>query len=199
MASPPTRPLSAKRASIQRAYDPLRSTIARRVEVSETDMEACYAQGWQALQRPESQLQVIRGVSREWRAGAVSSPSSARRLRFVTAGPAFGCKNQIVGTLRLGKVERPLEPVASPLTRLRGCALALVQRAGRGTLVLPGRAFFGGIRVRMPVVGAFRDRGARDGCCANSQRGERKQRGHHFASSTHGFLSEMLISTSYRI
>jgi hypothetical protein len=84
--------------------------------------------------------------------------------------------------------------MASLLTRREACALALVQRAGRGVLVLPGRAFFGGIGVRMTVVGAFRDRGARDGCCTNSQRCECKQRGHDFASSTHGFLPEALIA-----
>ena len=86
--------------------------------------------------------------------------------------------------------------MASPLTRREACALALVQRAGRGILVLPGRAIAGGILVRMPVVVAFFDRGARGRCRANSQRGERKQRGHDFASSAHGFLSEALISTS---
>jgi hypothetical protein len=89
--------------------------------------------------------------------------------------------------------ERPLEPVASPLTPREACALALVQRAGRGSLVLPGRALFGGIRVRMPVVIACRDRGARDRRCPNSQRGERKQGGHDFASPSHGFLSEAPI------
>ena len=78
---------------------------------------------------------------------------------------------------------RPLKPVPSS-DRI---SLALIERAGRGALVLPGWAVTSRVGARVPVVAARRDRGARDpaGCKHHACRQKRN-------APLHAYLSLLL-------